>query len=220
MKTRLDRDTIAMRVAKEFQDDDIVNLGAGIPTLCASYMPEGRDVILQSENGVLYYGPLAQANEESPDLINASGEFVTPRQGMAFFSSGDAFNMIRGGHVDIAVLGGYQVSERGDLANWMIPSRKSGNIGGAMDLVTGCKKVIVAMEHTTRDGGPKLVKRCAYPLTGNRCVKLVVTDLAVVEVTEKGFLLLEVAPGFTPEEIQDKSEATLIVSPDLKEIEL
>ncbi len=209
-----------MRVVKEFRDGDVVNLGIGIPTLCSSYLPPGNDISLHSENGVLGFGPIAEEHERDPDLLNAGGQYVTPGPGMAFFSSAEAFNMIRGGHIDITVLGGFQVAENGDLANWMIPGRGTGNIGGAMDLVTGAKKVIVAMEHTTRDGKPKLVRRCTYPLTGVGCVKLVVTDIAVVEVTNRGFLLLEIAPGFTPEEVQSATEARLEVSPELREIEL
>ena len=220
MKQKLDRNTIAMRVAREFQDGDVINLGIGIPTLCSSYLPEGRRIFLHSENGVLGYGPLADEGQQSPDLINAGGQFVTPTPGISFFSSAEAFNMIRGGHVDITVLGGFQVSEKGDLANWILPGRGSGNIGGAMDLVTGAKKVIVAMEHTTRKGESKLVRQCTYPLTGKGCVRLVVTDLAVIEVTDQGFLLLENAPGYTAEGIQSVTEAPLSISPDLREIEL
>ncbi|MFQ5933097.1 MAG: 3-oxoacid CoA-transferase subunit B [Dehalococcoidia bacterium] len=220
MKQKLDRQTMAMRVAMEFQDGDVINLGAGIPTLCAGYLPEDREVFLQSENGVLGYGSLAEEGERDSNLINASGEFVTLRPGISFFSSAEAFNMIRSGHIDIAVLGAYQVSERGDLANWMLPHRGTGNIGGAIELVVGAKRVIAVMEHTTRNDEPKLVRRCTYPLTSKECVKLVVTDISVVEVTKEGFLLVEVAPGFTPEEVQSMTEAPLIVSPDLKEIEL
>ena len=220
MKQRLDRQAIAMRAAREFQDGDVVNLGIGIPTLCSSYLPEGRDIILHSENGVMGFGPLADEVEGSVDLVNASGHAIAPRPGISFSSSAEAFNMIRGGHVDVVVLGGFQVSEKGDLANWMIPSRGTGNIGGAMDLVAGVKKIIVAMEHTTRNGEPKLVRHCSYPLTGKGCVKLVVTDLAVVEIMEKGFLLLETAPGFTPDEIQSLTEAPLALSPNLRDIEL
>ena len=219
MKQKLDRVAIAMRVTREFKDGDVVNLGVGIPTLCSSYLPQDRKVWLHAENGVLGYGPFADEGHQDPDLINASGQFVSPSPGISFFSSADAFNMIRGGHVDISVLGGFQVSEKGDLANWMLPGRGSGNIGGAMELVTGAKKVIIAMEHTTKAGEPKLVAECAYPLTGKGCVDLIVTDLGVVEITEQGFLLLEIVHGFTPEEVQSVTGAPLAVSPDLREME-
>ena len=220
MKEKLGREVIAMRVVKEFQDGDVVNLGIGIPTLCSSYLPQDKQITLHSENGVLGYGALAEDVEKDPNLLNASVQFVTPSLGMAFFSSAEAFNMIRGGHIDISVLGAYQVAENGDLANWMIPGRGTGNIGGAMDVVSGAKKVIVAMEHTTRGGEPKLLRRCTYPLTGKRCVQLVVTDLAVVEITDHGFLLREIAPGFTLEEVQAVTEAPLTISPELREIQL
>ena len=219
MKQKLDRVAIAMRVTREFKDGDVVNLGVGIPTLCSSYLPQDRKIWLHAENGVLGYGPFAEEGHQDPDLINASGQFVSPSPGISFFSSADAFNMIRGGHVDISVLGGFQVSERGDLANWILPGRGSGNIGGAMELVTGAKKVIIAMEHTTRAGEPKLVAECTYPLTGKGCVDLIVTDLGVVQITEHGFLLLEIVHGFTPEEVQSVTGAPLTVSPDLREVE-
>ena len=221
MKQKLDRETIASRVAKEFRDGDVVNLGAGIPTLCAHHVPKGKSVWFQSENGVLGYGGLAEEeDQQSADLLNASGQFITTKPGISFFSSADAFNMIRGGHVNIAVLGAYQVSEKGDLANWMIPGRGTGNVGGAMELVSGVQRVIVAMEHATREGEPKLVPECAYPLTGRGCVDLVVTDLGVIDVSAEGLSLLEIAPGFDPEEVQAKTAARLNVSPDLKEIGL
>lgn len=221
MKQKLNRETIAIRVAKEFQDGDVVNLGAGIPTLCARYVPEGRNVWLHSENGVLGYGGLAEDDQQkSADLLNASGQFITPKPGVSYFNSAEAFNMIRGGHVNIAVLGAYQVSENGDLANWMIPERGTGNLGGAMELVVGVQKVIAVMEHTTRDGEPKLVSSCSYPLTGKSCVDMVVTDLAVIEVSTEGLSMVEIAPGYTREEVQSMTGARLQVSPDLKEIEL
>lgn len=220
MKQRLDRNTIALRVAREFRDGDVVNLGAGIPTLCSNFLPEGRKVWLHSENGVLGYGPLAEPDQQDPNLINAGTQFITSTPGISFFNSADAFNMIRGGHVDITVLGGFQVSEKGDLANWILPGRGSGNVGGAMELVTGAKKVIVAMEHTTRKGQPKLVSKCDYLLTGKACVDLVVTDLAVVQVNEGGFVLLETAPGYTSEEIQSVTGAPLTVSDKLKEVQI
>ena len=220
VKQKLDRATIALRVAREFRDGDVVNLGAGIPTLCSNFLPEGRKVWLHSENGVLGYGPLAGPEERDPNLINAGTQFITAAPGISFFNSADAFNMIRGGHVDVTVLGGFQVSERGDLANWILPGRASGNIGGAMELVTGARKLIVAMEHTTRSGEPKLVEECNYPLTGVRCVNLVVTDLAVVEVTDEGFLLLETAPGYSADDVQAATGARLNVSEKLKEVQI
>ena len=220
MKPRLDRETIAMRVAKEFHDGDVVNLGIGIPTLASSYIPEGRQVIFHTENGALGFGPIAPEGEEDIDLINAGGQFVTRLPGMSFFHHADSFAMIRGGHVDITVLGGLQVSEKGDLANWLSPERGVGNIGGGMDLAVGAKKVIIAMEHTTKDGTPKIVKECTYPLTAKECVDLIATDLAIIEVTKEGLLLKEVAPGWTPEEIQALTEPRLLVAEDLKVVEL
>ena len=219
-KYRLDREVIAMRVAKELQDGDVVNLGIGIPTLCSQFVPEGRTVMYHSESGVLNYGPMAEAGEEDVDLINAGGQFLAPYPGMSFFNSADAFAMIRGGHVDVAVLGAMQVSERGDLANWMLPQRGVGNVGGAMDLAVGARRVIVAMEHTSRNGGSKIVRRCQFPLTGKECVNLIVTDIAAIEVTPQGLVLNEVAPGWTAEDVQAETEAALIVSPDLKDMEL
>ncbi len=218
--SRLDRDTIAMRVAQELPDGAYVNLGIGIPTLVSQYVPEGRTIVYHSENGVLNYGPLAGPGQQDIDLINAGGQFLLPVPGMAFFHSADAFAMIRGGHIDVAVLGALQVSEKGDLANWMIPSRGVGNIGGAMDLAAGAKRVIVAMEHTDPQGHPKLVPECTFPLTGTRCVSLVVTDVAVIEVTPEGLLLKEVAPGWSAEDVQAVTAAHLIISPDLKEMRL
>ena len=159
-KYRLEREVIAMRVANELQDGDVVNLGIGIPTLCSQFVPEGRDITYHSESGVLNYGPMAEEGEEDVDLTNAGGQFLAPVPGMSFFNSADAFAMIRGGHIDVAVLGALQVSERGDLANWMLPERGIGNVGGAMDLLVGAKRVIVAMEHTDRSGKPKIVSEC------------------------------------------------------------
>ncbi|MBI2872880.1 MAG: CoA transferase subunit B [Chloroflexi bacterium] len=219
-KPRLEREVIAMRVARELPDGAYVNLGIGIPTLVSNYVPEGRVVIYHSESGVLNCGPLAEEGEEDIDLINAGGQFLKKAPGMSFFHSADAFGMIRGGHIDVAVLGALQVSEQGDLANWMLPSRGIGNIGGAMDLAAGAKRIIVAMEHTDRDGKSKVVRRCTYPLTGRRCVDLVVTDLAVLKVTPAGLELREVAPGWTPAEVQAQTEATLVIPRDVPEIAL
>lgn len=220
MKRRLDRQTVAMRVAKEFQDGDVVNLGIGIPTLASNFIPEGRQVIFHTENGALGFGPIAPEGQEDIDLINAGGQFVTRLPGICFFHHADSFAMIRGGHIDITVLGGLQVSEKGDLANWMSPERGVGNIGGAMDLAVGAKKVIVAMDHTTRDGQPKLVRECSYPLTAKCCVDLIISDLAVIEVTQHGLVMKEVAPGWSVEEVQALTEPQLLVAEDLEEMEL
>ena len=219
-KERLDRDIIAMRVAKELPDGAVVNLGIGIPTLVSNYVPEGRTVVYHSESGVLNYGPLADEGEEDVDFTNAGGQFIKMVPGMSFFSSADAFAMIRGGHVDVTVLGAMQVSEKGDLANWMLPERGVGNIGGAMDLAAGAKRTIVAMEHTGHLDRPKIVKECSFPITGAGCVGLIVTDITVMEVGTEGLVLLEMAPGWTPEEVQELTEPRLIFSPDLKEFEL
>jgi len=206
--------------AKELQDGDVVNLGIGIPSLCSQFVPEGRTVLYHSESGVLNFGPIAEEGEEDVDLINASGHFLAHVLGMSFFHSADAFAMIRGGHIDVTVLGALQVSEKGDLANWMLPERGVGNVGGAMDLAVGAKRVIVSMEHVDRNGSPKIVKECSYPLTGKGCVNLIVTDIAVIAVTPDGLVLREVAPGWTPEEVQSETEPRLIIAPDLREIEL
>ena len=217
---RVDREVVAMRVAKELVDGSYVNLGIGIPTLVSTYLPPDLTVFYHSESGVLNFGPLADEGEEDIDLINAGGQFLKPVPGMSFFSSADAFAMIRGGHIDVTVLGALQVSEAGDLANWMLPERGVGNVGGAMDLCAGAKKVIVAMEHTDRKGQSKIVKECSYPLTGKGCVSLVVTDVAVIEVAAAGMVLREVAPGWTAEEVQAITEPRLTLAPDLKEMEL
>ena len=219
-KQRLDREVIAMRVAKELRDGDVVNLGIGIPTLCSQFVPEGRDIMYHSESGVLNYGPMAEPGEEDVDLINAGGQFLAPFPGMSFFNSADAFAMIRGGHVDVTVLGALQVSERGDLANWMLPERGIGNVGGAMDLSAGARRVIVAMEHCDKNGRSKIVGECTYPLTGKGRVSLIVTDIAVIQVTPTGLLLKEVAPGWTAEGVQAETGAQLTVSQDLKDMEL
>ena len=220
MKQPLEREVMAMRAAREFQDGFVVNLGIGIPTLASNFIPEGRAVTLHSEGGILGYGAVLDDEQGDVDLINAGGQFVAPSAGMSFFNSAEAFAMIRGGHIDLTVLGALQVSEKGDLANWMLPDRGIGNVGGAMDLVAGAKRVVAVMEHTSREGEPKIVRQCSYPLTGLRCVNLVVTDLAVIEVTPQGLVLKEIAPGYTAEEVQAMTEPTLAVSPDLKEIAL
>ena len=217
---RLDREIVAMRVARELQDGDVVNLGLGIPTLCSQFVPEGRTVVYHSENGVLNYGPMAEEGEEDIDLTNAGGQFLAWVPGMAFFNSAESFAMIRGGHIDVTVLGALQVSETGDLANWMLPQRGIGNVGGAMDLAAGAKRTIAAMEHVDRQGAPKIVRECSFPLTGKGCVGLIVTDIAVIEVTAVGLVLKENAPGWTPEEIQAETEPTLLLAPDLQEMVL
>ncbi len=219
-KQRLEREVVAMRVAKELPDGGYVNLGIGIPTLVSGFVDEDSVVFYHSESGVLNCGPLADEGEEDIDLINAGGQFLQPVPGMVFFSTVDVFAMIRGGHVDFTVLGAHQVSARGDLANWMLPERGVGNIGGAMDLAAGAKQVIVAMEHTDRHNHIKIVEECDYPITSKACVSLIVTDLAVMQPTKEGLVLKEVAPGWTPEEVQELTGARLILAPDLKEYEL
>jgi 3-oxoacid CoA-transferase B subunit len=214
---------MALRIANELEDGNYVNLGIGIPTLVSDWI-EGRDIILQSENGMLNIGPLATQENVDQDLINASCQPVTEQPGACYFSIGESFAMIRGGYMDVAILGALQVSQKGDLAGWSNPARglseDVGNIGGSMDLACGAKKVIVAMMHTTNNEEPKILKECTYPLTAPAVVKLIVTDLAVITVTKKGLLLQEVAPGLTAEDIQSVTEAKLIVSPELREIYL
>jgi len=188
MKDRLDEMTIALRAAREFTDGAVVNLGYGMPGLCANAIPEGRTVFFQSENGMLGYGSLATDAEKDYEMINASDQPVTPLPGMCFFDSAASFDMIRGGHIDIVVLGAYQVSEDGDLANWGRPGRPATGMGGGMDLAAGAKKTIVTMLHTTKTGEPRIVRKCTYPLTARRCVRLIVTDLAVIEVTGEGLV--------------------------------
>ena len=217
---RLDREIVAMRVAKELPNGSYVNLGIGIPTLVSSFVPEGSVVFYHSESGVLNCGPLAEEEECDIDLINAGGQFLKEVPGMAFFSSVEGFAMIRGGHVDVTVLGAHQVSAKGDLANWMLPERGVGNIGGAMDLAAGAGAVIVAMEHNSRDGGMKIVEECTNPLTGKQCVTLIVTDVAVMRPTSEGLVLEEIAPGWTESEVQSITGAKLITSGEVKEYEL
>ena len=221
-KERLPREIVAMRVAKELPDGSYVNLGIGIPTLVSSFVPDGRTVFYHSESGILNCGPVVESGDEVAediDLINAGGQYLHSIGGMSFFDSAEAFAMIRGGHVDVTVLGSHQVSVTGDLANWMLPQRGVGNVGGAMDLATGTK-VIVAMEHTDRNGQPKIVEECTFPLTGKGCVYLIVTDLAVIECDGQGLTLKEVAPGWTLEEVQELTGAKLTISPDVGEFEL
>jgi 3-oxoacid CoA-transferase B subunit len=211
---------MALRAAKEFDDGMVINLGIGIPTLAVNFIPSGREVLFQTENGALGFGPIAQLEEADIDLVNAGGQPVTRKPGMSLFDHAESFVMIRGGHIDLCVLGGLQVSEKGDLANWLLPKRGVGSIGGGMDLAFGAKKIIVVMTHNTKEGEPKIVKECTYALTAPECVDLIITDIAVIEVAGQGLVLKEIAPGWTAEEVQALTEAELIVDSEPKEIEL
>jgi 3-oxoacid CoA-transferase subunit B len=218
---RLTREQIAERAAQELPDGGYVNLGFGIPNLMSNYVPANKTIYFHSENGILGMGPRAKPGEEDYDLVDAMKMPVTVLPGAAFFNQAEAHMMTRGGHLDVAVLGAFQVSEKGDIANWKVPGAKgSGGIGGAMDIAVGARRLIVCMEHNAKDGAPKVVKQCSYPLTAIECVKTVITDLAVLDVTPEGLVLREVAPGFTTAEVQRCTEAKLIVSGNVPEMKL
>jgi 3-oxoacid CoA-transferase B subunit len=219
-KERIDEQTQALRVAREFKDGMIVNLGIGTPTLCSNLVPEGMEVLFHAESGLLGYGEVCTTGEGDPNLTNASGQPVMPRPGMSCFEHAESFAIIRGGFIDITVMGGLQVSEKGDLANWLIPKRGVGTIGGAMDLAFSAKRVIIIMSHVAKDGSYKILKQCSYPLTAPHCVDMIVTDIAVIKVTKQGLVLKEVAPGWTAEEVQRLTEPKLIIAPDLHEVSI
>ena len=216
----LTREQITRRAAAELRDGYIVNLGIGMPTLVANYIPPGMDVWLQSENGLLGMGPFPRESEIEPDLINAGKQTITELASSSYFNSADSFAMIRGGHIDMCILGAMQVSQEGDIANWMIPGKMVKGMGGAMDLVAGVRKIVVTMEHNAKDGGAKLVKKCSLPLTGVRCVGMLISDLCVMVMDEgkRRFVLKEVAPGVTVDEVRAKTEAEILVAPEVRNL--
>jgi 3-oxoacid CoA-transferase subunit B len=214
----LDKHGIAKRTARELKDGYYVNLGIGIPTLVANYIPAGINVVLQSENGLLGMGPFPTENEVDADLINAGKQTVTTLPGSSLFNSAESFAMIRGEHIDLTILGAMEISEKGDIANWKIPGKMVKGMGGAMDLVASAKNIIVAMQHTSKDGQSKLLKECTLPVTGRRCIKKIITDLAVLDVTDEGFKLLERAPGVSVEEIKKATAGKLIIEGEIPEI--
>jgi len=214
MKSESSRERIVRRAALELRDGFYVNLGIGMPTLVANYIPRGMTVILQSENGLLGIGPFPDVGEEDPDLINAGKQTITEIPGAAYFHSADSFAMIRGGHVDLTVLGGMEVDQEGNLANWMVPGKMVKGMGGAMDLVAGARRVVVMMTHVTKEGEPKILQKCRLPLTGARVVQRIISDLAVMDVTPAGLVLAEIAPGVTVEQVRQATEAELKVDPE------
>jgi 3-oxoacid CoA-transferase subunit B len=216
----LTRELMALRIARELRDGMYINLGIGLPTIVSQWLPDEIDVVFQSENGILGYGPIADEHEQDLDLVNAGAQPVTLLPGASFFDSADSFAMIRGGLIDVTVLGAYQVSEKGDLANWTTSLEGIGSIGGAMDLACGAKQIWVAMEHTTSSGSPRIVRECTYPLTARRAVKLIFTNLALIEVASEGLLLRELAPGVSLDEVLRATEPELVVNRELKEMDL